>query len=111
MASAAHGPALEAERLLLGASLAAVEGRTAQAAADYRVARRAIHDLGIAFDEALIGIDMVVALGADDPDAREAAAESRRILQGLDAAPYLRRLDALLGAADTTTADAVGTRA
>ena len=65
----------------------------------YRVARRAVRDLGLVFDEALIGIDMVVALGPDDPDAQEAAAESRRILEGLGAVPYLARLDALVAGA------------
>ena len=96
--SGAHGGALEAERVLIGAAIAGLEGRTAQAAADYRTGRRAIRDLGLAFDEALIGIDMVVALGPSDPDAREAAAESRRILDGLGAVAYLARLDALLTA-------------
>jgi len=94
--SGAHGPALEAERMLMRGTSAALDGRRAEAAADLRSARTALRDLGLAFDEALIGIDMVVALGPNDPDAQDAAAESRRILDGLGAVPYLARLDALL---------------
>jgi hypothetical protein len=98
MRSSAHGPALEAERLLLGAAFAAVDGRRAEAVTEYRAARSALRDLGLPFDTALAGIDMIVALGPDDPDAREAAVESRRILEGLDAQPYLRRIDSLMDA-------------
>jgi hypothetical protein len=57
-----------------------------------------IQKIATSVAEALIGIDMVVALGPDDPDAQDAAAESRRILEGLGAGPYLARLDGLLAA-------------
>ncbi len=50
----------------------------------------------IAFEAALVGIDMARLLGRDDPEASRAAAEARPILERLGARPFIARLDAAL---------------
>jgi class 3 adenylate cyclase/tetratricopeptide (TPR) repeat protein len=92
-ASGFHGPAIEADRRTIRAGLAALEGRRADALAIYRDALRAWRDLGLAWDEALCGLDMALLLDPTDPDVRAAASSSREILVRLDASPFRARLD------------------
>jgi tetratricopeptide (TPR) repeat protein len=91
-----HGPAIEADRDTMLAGIAAGEGRTAEAIALYRDALRDWQDLGLALDEALIGLDMVQLLDPTDPEIRAVAASSREILLGLGATTLIARLDAAL---------------
>ncbi|MFN8623050.1 MAG: hypothetical protein U0869_20120 [Chloroflexota bacterium] len=100
---AAHGPALEADRAWMGAAVAAAAGRRAEAVAGFRLARTAFADLGIRLDLGLAGIDVLAALGPDDPDAQEMAAESRRILVDLGALPFIAELDRRLAGAAAPT--------
>jgi class 3 adenylate cyclase/tetratricopeptide (TPR) repeat protein len=93
-ASGIHGPAVEADRRTIRAGLAALEGRTADALPLYREALRAWRDLGLAWDEALCGLDMALLLDPADPEVRAAAAAAREILVRLEAAPFIVRLDA-----------------
>ena len=79
-ASGVHGPAVEASRLTIGAGLDALEGRATAAWARYREALQAWRDLGLAWDEAMCGLDMVSVLDPADPDVREVAASTREIL-------------------------------
>jgi class 3 adenylate cyclase/tetratricopeptide (TPR) repeat protein len=92
-ASGVHGPALEADRTTIRAGIAALEGRTADALALYREARRAWRDLGLPWDEALCGIDMAVVLDPTEPDVRAAAEAAREVLTRLGAKPFLERLE------------------
>ncbi len=102
-----HGPAVEADRRTIRAGLAALEGRPADALALYREALRAWRDLGLAWDEALCGLDVATFLDPADPEVRAAAAAAREILVRLEAAPFIARLDAAL----TRTSDPAGSSA
>jgi len=91
------GLALEADRVCLGAGIAALEGRTVDALAGYREALRAYRQLDLAFDEALAGIDMAILLGPSEREAADVAAAiatARETLTRLGAAPFLARLEA-----------------
>jgi hypothetical protein len=55
-----HGAALEADRATIRAGIAALEGRSADALSLYRDALRSWRDLGLAWDEGLCGLDMVL---------------------------------------------------
>ena len=93
-ASGIHGPAVEADRRTIRAGLAALEGPTADALPLYREALRSWRDLGLAWDEALCGLDMALLLDPADQEVRAAAAAAREILVRLEAAPFIVRLDA-----------------
>lgn len=95
-ASGLHGPAIEADRVTLRAGVAALDGRSADALALYRNALQAWRDLGLAWDEALCGVDMATLLDPADPEVRAAADAARDILVRLEAAPFVARLDAAL---------------
>ncbi|MFI5255042.1 MAG: AAA family ATPase [Candidatus Limnocylindrales bacterium] len=95
-ASGVHGPALEADRMTIRAGIAALEGRTADALALYREALRAWRDLGLAWDEALCGVDMASLLDPAEPEVRTAAEAARVTLVRLGAKPFLARLEAAL---------------
>jgi class 3 adenylate cyclase/tetratricopeptide (TPR) repeat protein len=95
-ASGVHGPALEAGRTTIRAGIAALEGRTADALALYRQALRAWRDLGLAWDEAVCGVDMAPLLDVSEPEVRAAAETAREILTRLGAKPVLDRLEAAL---------------
>jgi len=60
----------------------------------YRDALRAWRDLGLAWDEALCGLDMALLLDPADPEVHAAAGTAREILVRLEAAPFIARLDA-----------------
>ena len=91
-----HGPAIEADRMTIRAGLAALDGRTADALGLYRDATRSWRDLGLAWDEAMAGIDMATLLDPVHPEVRAAAERSRGILVRLGAVPFVERLDAAL---------------
>jgi len=95
-ASAVHGPAIEADRRTVRAGIAALEGRPADALAFYREALLAWRDLGLAWDEALCGLDMATLLDPADPEVRAAAESTREILTRLGARPFLSRLEAAM---------------
>ena len=84
-ASGFHGPAIDADRRTIKAGLAALDGRPAEALTLYREALRAWRDLGLAWDEALCGIDMATLLDPTDPEVRSAAESCREILIRLGA--------------------------
>jgi len=98
-ASGIHGPALDADATTMRAGVAALEGRTADAIALYRNALRAWRDLGLAWDEALCGLDMALLLDPADPEVRDAAQAAREILVRLGARPFIDRLDAAVARA------------
>ncbi|MGH2407792.1 MAG: hypothetical protein ACRDF7_06920, partial [Candidatus Limnocylindrales bacterium] len=95
-ASGVHGPALEADRTTIRAGIEAMEGHPAEALVLYREALRAWRDLGLAWDEALCGVDMATLLDPFEPEVRAAAETAREILGRLGAKPVLARLDAAL---------------
>jgi hypothetical protein len=83
-------------RMTIRAGLAAMERRPADALGQYREALRGWHDLGLAWDEALTGIDMATLLEPSEPEVRSAAESAREILARLGAKPFLQRLDAAM---------------
>jgi hypothetical protein len=92
-----HGPAADLRRTTVQAGIAALDGRANEAVALFRVAREGFRDIGLPWEEALLGIDMAMLLDAREPEVVAAAARSREILTGLRAQPFLDRLDAALG--------------
>jgi len=60
----------------------------------YGEALQGWRDLGLAWDEALCGLDMALLLDPGEPDVRAAAEAAREILVRLEAAPLVARLDA-----------------
>jgi len=91
-----HGPAIEADRRTIRAGLPALDGRRGDALLLYREALRSWRDLGLAWDEALCGLDMAILLDPTEPQVGEAADASREILSRLGAKPFLARLDAAM---------------
>ncbi len=65
-------------------------------------AQRGLFDHGVAFEAALVGIDMAKLLGPDDPEASGATAEARPILERLGARPFIALLDAALDTSGRT---------
>jgi tetratricopeptide (TPR) repeat protein len=96
-ATGVHGSVVELHRMTIRAGLAALEGRSADALAEYREALRGWHDLGLAWDEALTGIDMATLLDPSQPEVRTAAESTRQILVRLGAKPFVERLHAAMG--------------
>jgi tetratricopeptide (TPR) repeat protein len=88
-----RGTVVEADRLTTRAGIATLEGRPDDALSLYREALRAWRALGLAWDEALCGIDMATLLDPADPEVRAAAESAREILVRLEAAPFIARLD------------------
>jgi tetratricopeptide (TPR) repeat protein len=95
-ATGVHGSVVELRRMTLRAGLVALEGRPADALVQYREALVGWHDLGLAWDEALTGIDMATLLDPSEPEVRTVADSTRQILDRLAAKPYLQRLDAAM---------------
>jgi class 3 adenylate cyclase/tetratricopeptide (TPR) repeat protein len=93
-ASGVHGPAIDADRKTVQAGIAALEDRPAEAIPLYREALRAWRDLGLAWDEALCGLDMATLLDPSEPEVRAAAESAREMLVRLGAKPFIARLDA-----------------
>jgi tetratricopeptide (TPR) repeat protein len=113
-ASGVHGAAVDADRKTIRAGIAALDGRAAEAIPAYREALRAWRDLGLAWDEALCGLDMATLLDPSEPEVRAAAESAREILVRLGAKPFIARLDAATSrstAATVTSAPRAGSTA
>jgi tetratricopeptide (TPR) repeat protein len=95
-ASPRRGRAIDTDRLIIRAGIAALEGRPAEALAGYRQALGTWRDLGLAWDEALLAIDMATFLDPAEPEVRAAADAAHEILIGLRATAFIDRLDAAL---------------
>ena len=95
-----RGRAIALDLATLRAGLAALEGRRAEAIAGYREALRGWRSLGLAFDEALAGLDLAILLAPTEREMTEAPAAiatARETLARLGAPPLLARLDAAPG--------------
>ena len=99
-----RGHALALDKLTINAALAAADGRSADALAQYREAFRGWRSLGLAWDEALAVIDMAKFLGVSDPEMEPAVDWARETLTRLGAKPYLARLDEVIAAAPAADA-------
>jgi hypothetical protein len=85
-----HGRWIDAVLRSQRSGIAALEGRTTEAARGYDDARSAFHALECSLDAALTTLDQVLLLGTA-PDEEVAAA--RRTFSELNAGPYLNRLN------------------
>ena len=91
-----HGPAADLRRTTVQAGIAALDGRGSEAVTLFRVAREGFRDIGLPWEEALLGIDMATLLDPREPEVVAAAERSREILTGLRARPFLERLEAAM---------------
>ena len=99
-ASIVRGRAIAVDRITLHAGVAALEGRRSDAVAGYREAIRGWQQIGLAFDEALAGLDLAILLAPTERELADAGAiveSTRAILTRLGALPLLTRLEAALG--------------
>ncbi len=103
-----HTPYLELRRRGIRAGLAALDGRRAQAAREYRDALQGLLDHGYVLDHALMTVQMATLVGPSEPDVMAAAAIARETLTRARAKPFIDRLDAALG---TPGGDLAGRRA
>jgi tetratricopeptide (TPR) repeat protein len=99
-----------ADRVGGHAAIAALEGRLDDARDGYRRSLGLLRDIHHQASMALCEMDMLVALGASDPAAREAGLEARRVFETVGARPYIAKLDAALADAGTDgrAAEAIG---
>ncbi|MFN8620929.1 MAG: adenylate/guanylate cyclase domain-containing protein [Chloroflexota bacterium] len=94
VAAGMHGVMVDAHLATMRAGIAALEGRIADARSAYRDAQGRWRALRMDWLEALTCLDLVLLLGADDPDAEAAATRAREIMERLGARPFLAKLDA-----------------
>ena len=88
-----RGLVLDVERVTIEAGIAAIEGRTGEAVAGYRLALGRWAEMGLPWDQAWAAWTAVVVLGPTVPEARAWGAASRPILEQLGARPLLALLD------------------
>ncbi|MGH2407685.1 MAG: adenylate/guanylate cyclase domain-containing protein [Candidatus Limnocylindrales bacterium] len=94
---ARRGRAIDADRAVIRAGIAALAGRPDEALVEYRPALRTWRDLGCVWDEALCAIDMALLLDPGNSEVRATAESARQILGRLGAQPFLERLESALG--------------
>jgi hypothetical protein len=90
----ARGRAIEADRATIRAGLAALDGDREVAVAGYRAAIAAFRDLGLAWDEANLGLEATVLLSAADPEIGSWADAARETFQRIGAGTLAALLDA-----------------
>ena len=90
-----HGPGPAAWRPTIAAALAALSGRREEAITLYGDAIERWRESGVVFEGALVAIDMLMTLGADEPAVRAPLAEARDTLNGLGARPFVELIDRL----------------
>ena len=89
-------------------ALAAVEGRRADARAQFLEALRQFRELGLSWVAANTGLDAVVADVLEPAERQRVADEARATFERLGARPYLAQLDAALAGAASTDTRATG---
>ena len=87
-----RGRSVDADRATIRAGLAALAGDVDAARSGYRTALAGYRDLGLAWDEALLGLEAAWTLGTGDPDVAAWVDGARAIFLRLQAGPMLDRL-------------------
>jgi hypothetical protein len=90
-----RGRAVDVDRSTVRAGIAALGGDLETAKVGYRDALAGYRDLGLAWDEALLGLQAVTTVGPADPEVAAWVESSRVILARLGAVPALTQLDAI----------------
>lgn len=94
-----RGRAIDADRHAMRAGIAALEGDTGTAIAEYRAAMTVWRDLGLPWDEALTTLSAVSRLGSSAPGVDEWIESARAIYLRLGATPMLALLEGAVAAA------------
>jgi class 3 adenylate cyclase/tetratricopeptide (TPR) repeat protein len=87
------GRVAQAARIEAAASLAALEGGSAEAVAGYTDALRRWRELGLEFDVALCALTFMKVAGAGSPEARAAAEDARAFFERVGAPRLLAMVD------------------
>jgi class 3 adenylate cyclase/tetratricopeptide (TPR) repeat protein len=87
------GRLFDANMRTLRAGIAALEGRSGEAATGFAEATRDLRELGLPLPLALAQLDLLATLGPEGQASQSAADEAREILTRLDANALLARLD------------------
>ena len=95
-AAGLHASLTELQRRSIRAGIAAMEGDTDGALALYRQVLHGLEDLGVAWEAALVAIDMASVLDPARPEVQAAAAAAREGLVRVGARPFVERLDAAM---------------
>ena len=88
-----RGRAIDADRTTIRAGLAALAGDHTAALDGYRSAAVAYRELGLAFDEALLGIEAARLIGVEDPEVGAWVETARATLARIRVDPLLAALD------------------
>jgi class 3 adenylate cyclase/tetratricopeptide (TPR) repeat protein len=102
------GRAARAHLAAMQGALASVEGRRADARAQYLEALRLFRELGLAWVAANIGLDAIIADALEPAERQRVADEARATFERLGARPYLVQLDAALSRAPALEPRAAG---
>ena len=97
-----RGRAVDADRSTVRAGIAALGGDLDAARVGYRLGLAAYRDLGLAWDEALLGLQAATTVGPADPEVAAWVESSRVILARLGAIPVLGQLEVIAAAAPPT---------
>ena len=98
-AAAVHGRVVDLERRALAAALSARDGDRERAANEYSEVLPELAEMGLAYKQALVVVDMALVLGADEPVVQASVEGARAILERLDARAISARLEELMGVA------------
>ena len=107
-ARARKGRSTTAHLAAMEGALAAVEGRRADARAQFLEALRQFRELGLSWIVANTGLDAIVADVLEPAERQRVADEARATFERLGARPYLEQLDAALAGATPTDGRATG---
>ncbi|MEA2622753.1 MAG: hypothetical protein QOH61_1663 [Chloroflexota bacterium] len=88
-----HGAVIDFDVASMRAAHTALTGRADEAAARYIQCIATSERLGLRWDQALLGLEAALLLGASHPSLAAALAQSRRIMEELRAQPFLDLLD------------------
>ena len=88
-----YGPILIGRHQSMQASIAALEGRPAEALALYRETLNNFRMAKAVYDEAMVGLDMAKLLDPSEPEVAAVVESTRAILERLGAKPYLEQLE------------------
>ena len=92
-ARGARGRAIEADMATARAGILAIAGDKAAALAGFKTAWTAYRDLGLPWDEAMLGLAAAATLGVDDPEVAGWLGEARATFERLRTGPLIEILD------------------
>ena len=94
-----HGRVIDLERRAIRAALSAHDGDRDGAGREYAAVLSELNELGLAYKQTHVVLDMALVLGPDDPVVQASVDDARAILERLGARAFSARLDDLMGEA------------